>query len=102
MALEPEKAEVGKLYQLQFVRVEDGPLFGQPEFYVFDSKGVQVNRTWKRRGEESSYCLVLGHTSIFTVVLVGEDIIHLANDDSVIEWHIYLLPLNSDMVGAHA
>lgn len=84
---DPKKAEVGKLYKLQFdpLEIDADPL----EFYVFDTQGRPVNRTWTPGN--SNICLVLDLYDKYVVVLVGEDIIHVSNNETF--WKIELVPL---------
>lgn len=84
---DPRKAEVGKLYELRFNPVEIDA--EELCFYVFDTAGKLTNKTWSPGRD--NFCLVLDQHHKYTVVLVGEEIIHVADDDS--NWKIELIPL---------
>lgn len=85
---DPRKAEVGKLYELRLNPVE---LDAEPlEFYVFDTQGNLTNKTWSPGA--NNYCMVLDQHHKYAVVLVGEDIIHVSDDETF--WEIELVPLN--------
>ena len=89
---DPRKAEVGKLYELRFTPVEldvDPLQFYTFEFYTFDIQGNPTNKTWVPG--PNNYGLVLYQHHRYGVFLVGEDIIHLTDDETF--WKIEVIPL---------
>lgn len=84
---DPRKAEVGKLYELRFTPLE---LDADPlQFYMFDIQGNLTNKTWAPG--PTNYGLVLDQHHQYGVFLVGEDIIHVAANETF--WKIEAIPL---------
>lgn len=86
----PKKAEVGKLYELRIIKTQQDTFFSMPEFFVFDTQGKLVNKTWVP--QDRNYCMVLKQHQTHTTILVGEDIIHVSEHEDLFE--IQLIPLN--------
>lgn len=84
----PAKAQPGKLYEMRLTPWEIADL-EPPKYFIFDTHGKPTNKTWEP-GLVTS-CLVLNQDDVFTVVLVGEDIIHVADDE--LDWKVELIPL---------
>lgn len=88
----PKKAEVGKLYELRFSPLtwDSDPL----QLYVYDTQGRVTNQTWIP--QNVNFGLVLEQAKHYTVVLSGEQIIRLVDDDSGVGWRIELLPIKEN------
>jgi hypothetical protein len=61
-----------------------------PAFFVFDTQGKLVNKTWVPHAR--NYCMVLKQDHAYTTILVGEDIIRVTEHEDSFE--IQLIPLN--------
>jgi hypothetical protein len=89
----PKKAEVGKLYELRIIEMKQDAsfqCFSMPAFFVFDTQGKLVNKTWVPHAR--NYCMVLKQDHAYTTILVGEDIIRVTEHEDSFE--IQLIPLN--------
>jgi hypothetical protein len=87
----PKKAEVGKLYELRIIKTQHfAEFFSMPAFFVFDTQGKLVNKTWVPHAR--NYCMVLKQDHAYTTILVGEDIIRVTEHEDSFE--IQLIPLN--------
>lgn len=83
----PNKAEIGKLYELQVTPLGVANFI---QYYVFDVKGRQTNKTWTPGIK--NFCLVLSHEpDDITIILVGEDIVRLHDSEEL--WKVELIPL---------
>lgn len=78
--MKPSEAQVGLLYQLRFPWWE-AELTDPPEYYTFDINGQVTNKSWICKG--LTFCLLLKQESNFTVVLVGDDIIHISDEEEL-------------------
>jgi len=87
----PKKAEVGKLYQLQFTPTLELPYSSEISLYVYDYNGNITNETFVMEGDE--VCLVVAKTKQEVHVLVNDKIIHLESEGFVCDVKVELIPI---------
>jgi hypothetical protein len=78
--MKPSEAQVGYLYKLRFPWWET-ELTDPPEYYTYDLNDRVTNKTWTCQG--LTFCLLLKQEPNFTAVLVGDDIIHISDEEEL-------------------